>query len=173
MTHILRALLLQSDESVLCHHTYFNHQVLFSIITSEYFIWLLYYISVFLKDHGKKRHRSAECPFTCAILYKWILQQKRSVCEKHCLILCISLFNDKNEQDRQCTYNETLAHLHKVHMSRVYPNSLIMYELKSMLLWWFNVASNNTVYLGLYVNYPYFCPVLTKFGVSQQLSMRS
>jgi len=32
MTHILIALLLQSDEFVLCQHTYFNCQVLFSNI---------------------------------------------------------------------------------------------------------------------------------------------
>ena len=38
--------------------------------------------------------------------------------------------------------------------------------VKRVLLWQFDVASNNTTYLRPHVNVQYFCPIVSKFGFS-------
>jgi hypothetical protein len=47
-------------------------------------------------------------------------------------------------------------------------NSLIKFQSKKALSWRFNVAGNNTAYLGPQVN----CQILTKFGFSRQIFIK-
>lgn len=79
-------------------------------------------------------------------------------------------------QERQCTYNVTLAHLHKSPKYQIFwqffigshtdtcrqtdgqMNNLILFPYKRAILWWFNVTVNNETYLGLHVKCPTFLP---------------
>jgi len=42
----------------------------------------------------------------------------------------------------------------------------------TVLLWGFNVVSNDKRYLGLKVKCPIFCPIVTKCGLSRQIFLK-
>jgi hypothetical protein len=58
-----------------------------------------------------------------------------------------------------------LWHVHLMFVSPWLFSSLIPYHLKRVFVWRFNVTNNNKTYSYLHVKCPYFCPVLTKFGI--------
>ena len=72
------------------------------------------------------------------------------------------------QQSKERRYNVTLWGFYVMLMVLRHPNSLIPFHLKRMLIWRFNVTVNNKMYWGFHVK----CPILTKFGVSQEICMK-